>query len=98
VPQHAAAVTARSRVVTRFAVHQAASESTRDKAMNDDDPAEADFTQLDDSALLNRRAEMRAELERLPPASPGHAALTVLYDKSTEEVNGRARKAWSAVG
>jgi len=66
--------------------------------MSDDDPAEADFTQLDDSALLSRRAEMRAELERLPPASPGHAALTALYDKSTEEVNGRARKAWSTVG
>jgi hypothetical protein len=54
-----------------------------------------DFTRLDDTALLSRRAEMRAELERLPPASPGHAALTALYDKSTEEVNDRARKAWS---
>jgi hypothetical protein len=30
----------------------------------------ADFIRLDDSALLSRRAEMRAELERLPPASP----------------------------
>lgn len=54
-----------------------------------------DFTQLDDSALLTRRAEMRAELERLPPASPGHAALTALYDRSTEEINDRARQAWS---
>jgi len=54
-----------------------------------------DFTQLDDSALLSRRADMRAELERLPPASPGHAALRALYDKSTEEVTDRARKAWS---
>jgi hypothetical protein len=54
-----------------------------------------DFTQLDDSALLSRRAEMRAELERLPPASPGYAALTALYDRSTAEVNHRARKAWS---
>jgi hypothetical protein len=54
-----------------------------------------DFAPLDDSALLSRRAEMRAELERLPPASPGHAALTALYDKSTEEINDRARKAWS---
>ena len=54
-----------------------------------------DFTQLDDSALLSMRAEMRAELERLPEASPGHAALTERYDKSTEEVNARARRAWS---
>jgi hypothetical protein len=54
-----------------------------------------DFARLDDSALLSMRAEMRAELERLPPASPGHAALSALYDQSTEEVNDRARKAWS---
>jgi hypothetical protein len=54
-----------------------------------------EFTTLDDSALLRRRAEMRAELERLPPASPGHGALAALYDKSTEEVNDRARRAWA---
>jgi hypothetical protein len=54
-----------------------------------------DFTTLDDSALLGSRAEMRAELDRLPSASPGHAALTALYDLSTEEVTARARKAWS---
>lgn len=54
-----------------------------------------DFTLLDDSALLSRRAEMRAQLERLPPASPGHAALSALYDESTEAVDDRARKAWS---
>jgi hypothetical protein len=59
--------------------------------MSDDD----DFTLLDDSELLSRRAEMRAELEQLPPASSGHAALSALYDESTEEVNDRARKAWS---
>ena len=57
-----------------------------------------DFKTLDDSALLRRRAEMRAELERLPPASPGHAALTALYDRSTEEVNERARRAWTRAG
>jgi hypothetical protein len=54
-----------------------------------------DFTRLDDSALLSMRAEMRAELERLPSASPDHAALSAVYDQSTEEVNDRARKAWS---
>jgi hypothetical protein len=54
-----------------------------------------DFTLLDDSALLSRRAEMRAQLERLPPASPGYAALSALHDESTEEVDDRARKAWS---
>ena len=64
--------------------------------MSDDELSEADFTRLDDSALLGRRAEMRAELERLPPASLGHAALTALYDKSTKEVNARARLAWSS--
>jgi hypothetical protein len=66
----------------------------QEKAMSDDND---DFTQLDDSALLSRRAEMRAELERLPPASPAHAALTALYDRSTEEIDDRARKAWSKV-
>jgi hypothetical protein len=59
------------------------------------DDISEDFTRLDDSALLSRRAEMRAELERLPSASPGHAALSALYDQSTEEVNDRARRAWS---
>ena len=54
-----------------------------------------DFTRLDDSALLSRRAEMRAELERMPPASPDHAALTALYDRTTEEVDNRAREAWT---
>jgi len=54
-----------------------------------------DFTQMDDSALLSMRAEMRAELERLPPASPGHAALTALYNKTTGEVDDRARRAWT---
>ena len=53
------------------------------------------FTRMDDSALLTWRAEARAELERLPPASPGHDELSALYDWSTEEVNDRARRAWS---
>jgi hypothetical protein len=54
-----------------------------------------DFSLLDDSALLNWRAEARAELERLPSASVAHATLTALYDQSTSEVNERARRAWS---
>lgn len=54
-----------------------------------------EFSQLDDSALLSIRAEMRDELERLPPGSPGRATLSALYDQSTEEIDERARKAWS---
>jgi hypothetical protein len=54
-----------------------------------------DFTRLDDSALLAMRAGMRAEMERLPPASPDHAALAALYDKTTVEVDDRARRAWT---
>jgi hypothetical protein len=60
-------------------------------AMDDND----DFTQLDDSALLRRRAEMRDELERLPASSLDYAVLAMLYDRSTVEVNERAREAWS---
>ena len=59
--------------------------------MNDSD----DFARMDDSALLSWRAQTRAELERLPPGAPGHAALAARYDESTEEVNDRARKAWA---
>lgn len=55
-----------------------------------------EFTLLDDSALLSKRAQMRAELERLPPGSSGYAALARLYDASTQEVNERARQAWSS--
>ena len=53
-----------------------------------------DFAALDDSALLSWRADTRAELERLPPASLDHAALTALYDRSTAEIDERTRKAW----
>ena len=60
--------------------------------MNDDSH---DFTRLDDSALLSWRAETREKLEELPPGSSGYAALSALYDRSTTEVNDRARKAWS---
>jgi hypothetical protein len=61
--------------------------------MTNDEPA--DFTRLDDSTLLARRAEMRAELERLPPLSPEHLALARVYDATTTEVNNRARRAWT---
>lgn len=54
-----------------------------------------DFALMDDSALLSWRADTRAELERLGPGSPGHAALTARYDESTGEVNDRAQRAWS---
>jgi hypothetical protein len=54
-----------------------------------------DLTRLDDAALLSRRAEMRAELERLPPTAPGYVTLAALYDLSTTETDARARKAWS---
>ena len=57
--------------------------------------APPDFMALDDTALLAWRAEARAELERLPSASPDHAVLSVHYDESTAEVNDRARRAWS---
>ena len=60
--------------------------------MNDDSD---DFTRLDDSALLSWRAETREKLEELPPGSPDYATLSALYDRSTTEVNDRARKAWS---
>jgi hypothetical protein len=59
------------------------------------DDISEDLTRLDDSALISMRAEMRAELERLPPASPEHAALTARYDETTEEVDDRARRAWA---
>jgi hypothetical protein len=59
------------------------------------DDLSEDFTRLDDSALLGMRAEMRAALEQLPPGSPGHAALAAIYDKTTEEVDDRARRAWT---
>ena len=54
----------------------------------------SDFSRLNDSALLSWREQVRAELERLPPVSPEHAALTARYDQSTTEVNCRAREAW----
>ena len=63
---------------------------------NDDSPAGTDdFAALDDAALLSWRATARAELERLAPHSTGHAELAARYDRSTGEVDDRARRAWS---
>jgi hypothetical protein len=56
---------------------------------------ESDFSQLDDSALITLREEMRSELERLPAHSVGHAELAARYDLTTAEVNERACMAWS---
>ena len=56
---------------------------------------EPDFSQLDDSALISLREQMRGELERLPPHSAGHAELAARYDLTTVEINERARVAWS---
>jgi hypothetical protein len=56
---------------------------------------EADFNQLDDSALISLREEMRAELERHPACSADHAELATRYDLTTVEINERARAAWS---
>ena len=56
---------------------------------------EPDFSQLDDSALISMREEMRGELERLPPGSSDHAELAARYDLTTMEINERARTAWS---
>ena len=54
-----------------------------------------DFTQLDDTALLAVRKQMRAELQRLPPHSPGHADLAARYEASLDEVVQRARQPWT---
>jgi hypothetical protein len=62
--------------------------------MNDGD----EFTKLDDSALLSKRAEMRSELERLPPGSPDRVVLAALYDRSSQEVDARAAEAWARTG
>jgi hypothetical protein len=56
---------------------------------------ESDFSQLDDSALISMREQMRGELERLPPRSHDHAELAARYDLTTAEINERARAAWS---
>jgi hypothetical protein len=57
-----------------------------------------EFTELDDSALLSKRAEMRSELERLPPGSPDRVVLAALYDRSSQEVDARAAEAWAQAG
>jgi hypothetical protein len=54
-----------------------------------------DFTRLDDTALLSTREQTRAELQRLPPYSAAHAALTARSDASLDELVKRARNAWA---
>jgi hypothetical protein len=54
-----------------------------------------DFRQLDDSALISLREEMRDELQRLPARSVARAELAARYDLTTAELNERARAAWS---
>ena len=56
---------------------------------------EANFADLDDSALISRRQAMRAALEKLPPFSDAHRRLTAWYDISTLEIDQRARQAWT---
>jgi hypothetical protein len=58
-------------------------ESTRIKVMSDDGPAQADYTQLDDSALIARRREVREQLEREPP---NMAALVLTHHLLSTEV------------
>jgi hypothetical protein len=60
-------------------------------------PDGEDFALLGDSALLSRRMEMRSELERLPLASSDYAALAAIYDRSTQEIEARASRAWPQV-
>jgi hypothetical protein len=55
---------------------------------------EPDFSQLDDSALISMREQMRGELERLPPRSRDHMELVARYELTTAEINDRARAAW----
>jgi hypothetical protein len=54
-----------------------------------------DFGKMDDCTLLGRRAELREQLERLPPLSVDHVRLAFIYEASTAEVNERARAAWT---
>ena len=63
--------------------------------MRDEPP---DFTQLDDTALINLRAEMRAALAQLSPRSPDYSDLARAYDASTAEMAERARRAWTRAG
>jgi hypothetical protein len=71
-------------------------ERNRRNAMSDSDVTPVDnFALLDDTALLSRRAEMRDEMDRLPAGSPELADLMARYDRSTAEVDDRARRAWT---
>ena len=67
---------------------------SEDRAIHDN-KENIDFAKLDDSALLALRAQMRTRLERLAPHSVAHAELSARYDLSTQEIDDRARRAWS---
>lgn len=59
------------------------------------DDESTDFARLDDAALIALRGRMREELQRLPPHSVGHVKLSARYDRSTQEIDDRARRAWA---
>jgi hypothetical protein len=53
----------------------------------------ASLIEMDDSALIQWRKEVREKMERLPAAE--RAELAAVYDASTSEIEHRARMAWS---
>ena len=59
--------------------------------MSTDEPAEADFTQLDDPEFLSERARVRMRLEDL--AAP--AELAARYEALNDEFLRRARRVWA---
>lgn len=67
----------------------------QDNGRQDDDEGTDDFAQMDDAALIAMRGRMREELQRLPPHSLGHVKLSARYDRSTQEIDDRARRAWA---
>jgi hypothetical protein len=58
--------------------------------------AVADVVAMDDPTLIAERGRIRAEIEGLPPRAPQRRQLEMLYDVSSQEIDHRARAAWSA--
>lgn len=50
---------------------------------------------MSDPELISERARIRAELEQLPRESEDWRSLAVLYSAATQELDDRARLAWS---